>query len=77
MRFDIVGEPSAALLCRLLGLVAQQDLTAPEMDVRVRADDMIVRLEIADIAGQAGVIVAEKMARCIGVAAVAVDGTPL
>lgn len=76
MRLDIVGESSAALLCRLVGLAAQHDLVAPEMEVRVTEDGMAVRLDL-ELDGSPGMIVAEKMLRCIGVEAVALDGVPL
>lgn len=76
MRLDIVGESSAALLCRLVGLAAQHDLAAPDMDVRVTDVGMTVRLDL-ELDGPPGVIVAEKMLRCIGVEAVALDGVPL
>jgi hypothetical protein len=76
MRLDIVGESSAALLCRLVGLAAQHDLVAPEMDVRVTDDGMTVRLDL-ELDGPPGIIVAEKMLRCIGVEAVVLDGVPL
>ncbi|MDF2386213.1 hypothetical protein JMG10_32400 [Nostoc ellipsosporum NOK] len=77
MRFDIMGEASAALLCRLVGLAAQHDLAAPAMEVRVTPERMTVRLELDGLAGPPGRIVAEKMRRCIGVEAVALDGVPL
>lgn len=76
MRLDIVGESSAALLCRLVGLAAQLDLTAPGMEVRVTEDGMAVRLDL-ELDGPPGMIVAEKMRRCIGVEAVALNGVPL
>ena len=77
MRFDITAEPSAALLCRLLGLLAQQDLAAPDMAVRVASGTMQLCLDMTDPGGQAARILAEKMARCIGVEAVRLDGAPL
>ncbi|MBN8812206.1 MULTISPECIES: hypothetical protein [unclassified Sphingomonas] len=77
MRLDIVGEASAALLCRLLGLAAQHDLTPPEMEVRLTGDGMAVRLDLGGLDGPPGRIVAEKMLRCIGVEAVALDGAAL
>jgi hypothetical protein len=77
MRFDIVAEPSAALLCRVLGLIAQLDLAAPDMEVRVGEGAMRLWLNLADPGSQAGRILAEKMARCIGVETVTLDGVPL
>ncbi|WP_137862524.1 MULTISPECIES: hypothetical protein [unclassified Sphingomonas] len=77
MRFDIVGEANAALLCRLVGLAAQHDLAAPDMEVRVTSERMVVRLELDGLDGPPGRIVAEKMLRCIGVEAVALDGAAL
>lgn len=77
LRFEIVAEPSAALLCRLIGLLAQQDLAAPDMAVRVAPGTMRLFLDMADPGGQAGAILAEKMARCIGVETVALDGVTL
>jgi hypothetical protein len=77
MRFDITAEPSAALLCRLIGLLAQQDLAAPDMAVRVASGTMQLCLDLADPGGRTGAILAEKMARCIGVETVALDGVPL
>lgn len=77
MRFDIVGEPSAALVCRLVGLVAQHDLEAPDLEIRTVAGCMEMRLEIEEMGGAVGAILAQKMARCIGVEAVALDGVPV
>ncbi|MEP9358359.1 hypothetical protein [Sphingomonas sp. KR3-1] len=72
MRVEIVAEPSAALLCRLIGLAAQLDLAAPDMTVRNEADAMLVSLELHGVERQMGAILAEKMRRCIGVATLAV-----
>jgi hypothetical protein len=69
MHVDIVAEPSAALLCRLIGLAAQLDLAAPNLAVRVGAEAMTVSLELEGVDGQMGAILAEKMRRCIGVEA--------
>ncbi|NYT41082.1 hypothetical protein HZY97_09970 [Sphingomonas sp. R-74633] len=77
MRFDIVAEPSATLLCRVLGLIAQLDLAAPDMEVQVTASTMQLWLDLPDPGGHAGRILAEKMGRCIGVEAVTLDGAPL
>jgi hypothetical protein len=77
MRFDIVAEASAGLLCRLIGLAAQQDLAAPDLQVRVAADRMTVQIELDGIGDQPSRIMAEKMERCIGVETVRLDGVAL
>ena len=77
VRFEVIGEANAGLLCRLIGLLAQQDLAAPEVQVRVTGGSMIAEIEIGDLPHRLGPILAEKMARCIGVEAVSLNGVPL
>jgi hypothetical protein len=76
-RMTIEADSSADLLCRLLGLFAQRDLAAPGMAVAIDGRQMTVTLDLAGLDPHAASLLAEKMARCIGVAAVTVDGVPL
>ncbi|WP_147366959.1 hypothetical protein [Aurantiacibacter zhengii] len=62
-----MGEPSAALLSRLLGFFSQHDLGAPEMTVTRRGGDMIVQLESADLGAQLAPVVSAKMGSLVGV----------
>ena len=73
----IEADSSADLLCRMIGLFAQRDLAAPGMAVAITGRQMIVTLELASIDARAAAHLAAKMARCIGVAAVTIDGVPL
>lgn len=73
----VEGHSSADLLCRLLGLFAQRDFAAPAMSVAVAGRQMTVTLDLAGVGAPAASLLAEKIARCIGVAAVTVDGVPL
>jgi hypothetical protein len=77
VRFDIVAEARAGLLCRLIGLIAQHDAVAPEVQVTVTGETMLARIDIQDVPEVACVGIAYKMARCIGVDSVAVDGVLL
>jgi len=77
VRFDIVAEASAGLLCRLIGLIAQHDGVAPDVQVTVTAETMLARIDMREMPDAACAVIAQKMARCIGVASVAVDGIPL
>ena len=76
-QMTIDADSSADLLCRLLGLFAQRDLAAPGMAVAIDGRQMTVTLDLAGLDPHAASLLAEKMARCIGVAAVTVDGVPL
>jgi len=73
----IAAASSADLLCRLVGLFAQRDLAAPGMTVDVAGEQMTVRVDLAGIDDRTASLLAEKMARCIGVAAITIDGVPL
>ena len=68
---------SADLLCRLLGLFAQRDLAAPGMTVAIARQQMTVTFDLVGVDRPIAGILAEKIARCIGVEAVTVDGVPL
>ena len=48
-RLRITAEPSAGLLCRLVGLAAQRDLPAPAMRVTVMPEAMVVELDLAGL----------------------------
>ena len=76
-RLRITAEPSAGLLCRLVGLAAQRDLPAPAMRVTVMPEAMVVELDLAGLDPHHARIIAEKAVRCVGVWAVALDGIPL
>lgn len=73
----IEADSSADLLCRLLGLFAQRDLAAPGMTVAITGRQMTVTLDLGGVDSAVAPLLAEKMARCIGVAAVTIDGVPL
>lgn len=76
MQFEIVAEASAGLLCRLIGLAAQQDLEAPDLHVIVTEGTMTIRMKQRGLDGRLAAILAEKMRRCIGVVAVIDDAGP-
>lgn len=63
----VTGEPCSALLCRLLGLLAQLELPAPQMTVTLRGDPMTVEMHFAPFGDQTLVIMAHKAARLIGI----------
>jgi hypothetical protein len=73
----IAAASSADLLCRLIGLFAQRDLAAPGMTVDIAGKKMTVTVDLAGLDARSASLLAEKMARCIGVEAVTIDGTPL
>lgn len=70
VRLTLTARSSAGLLCRLVGLLAQHDLAAPEMRVSTRGTDMQVEMVLRGLPLQSAQIVAEKMRGCIGVTAV-------
>jgi hypothetical protein len=70
----VTGEPSSALLCRLLGLLAQLDLPAPQMTVTLQGDHMAVEMHVAPFGDQPLVILAHKAARLIGIDHVSLNG---
>lgn len=73
----VEADSSADLLCRMIGLFAQRDLAVPGMAVAIAGRQMTVTLELTSVDARATAHLAEKMARCIGVAAVTIDGVPL
>ena len=77
MRMTVAALSSANLLCRLIGLFAQRDLAAPGMTVDITGRQMTVTVELADLDDRTASLLAEKMARCIGVEAITIDSTPL
>jgi hypothetical protein len=77
MRMMIAAASSADLLCRLIGLFAQRDLAAPGMTVDIAGKKMTVTVDLADLDDRTASLLAEKMARCIGVQAVTLNSTPL
>ena len=76
-RMTIAAASSADLLCRLVGLFAQRDLAAPGMTVDIAGRRMTVTVDLAGLDDRTASLLAEKMARCIGVEAVTLDSTPL
>ena len=70
----VTGEPSSALLCRLLGLLAQLDLPAPQMTVALHDDHMAVEMQIEPFGDQPMAILAHKAARLIGIDKVCLNG---
>jgi hypothetical protein len=77
VQMTIAAASSADLLCRLIGLFAQRDLAAPGMTVDIAGKQMIVTVDLAELDDRTASLLAEKMARCIGVEAVTLDNTPL
>ena len=76
-RMTIAAYSSADLLCRLVGLFAQRDLAAPAMTVDIAGKQMTVTIDLADLDAHTASLLAEKMARCIGVEVVTINRTPL
>lgn len=70
VRLTLTAHSSAGLLCRLLGLLAQHDLPAPDLRVRQQGADMEVEMVLRGLSPQSARIVAEKMRGCIGVVSV-------
>ena len=70
VQLTLTAQSSAGLLCRLLGLLAQHDLAAPDMQVTNSGAQMQVEMVLRGLSLQSARIVAEKMRRCIGVTAV-------
>ena len=77
VQMTIAASSSADLLCRLIGLFAQRDLAAPGMTVDIAGRQMTVTVDLADLDPRTASLLAEKMARCIGVEAVTINSTPL
>jgi hypothetical protein len=77
MHMTIAAASSADLLCRLIGLFAQRDLAAPGMTVDITGRQMIVTVDLVDLDDRTASLLAEKMARCIGVEAITIGSTPL
>ena len=73
----IAASSSADLLCRLIGLFAQRDLAAPDLTVNISGRQMIVVIDLAELYDRTASLLAEKMARYVGVEAVTINGTPL
>ena len=76
-RMTIAASSSADLLCRLIGLFAQRDLAAPGMAVNIAGRRMTVTIDLAELDDRTASLLAEKMARCIGVEAVTINDRPL
>jgi hypothetical protein len=76
-RMTIDAASSADLLCRLIGLFAQRDLAAPGMTVDIAGKQMTVMVDLTQLDDHTASLLAEKMARCIGVGAVTINSTPL
>jgi len=77
VQMTIAASSSADLLCRLIGLFAQRDLAAPGMTVDIAGRQMTVTVDLADLDPRTASLLAEKMARCIGVEGVTINSTPL
>ncbi|MBW4332147.1 hypothetical protein KY084_14870 [Stakelama sp. CBK3Z-3] len=72
--FLVEAESGAALLCRLVGLLAQRDLQIHELEARPRrAGTSEIRIVLTGLAAHEAQIVAAKMERMIGVSAVRLD----
>ena len=74
VHFEVSGEASSGLLCRVLGLFAQLDLPAPELTVRLDGGRMALDARTAHFGDPLVSTVACKMARLVGVAAVRLEG---
>ena len=70
LRFVVEGEARAAVLCRLLGLLAARDLQAPALTVSVYGESMTVRMTTTDLEARAAQIVERKMTELVGVSSV-------
>lgn len=67
VRLTLTAHSSASLLCRIIGLLAQHDLAAPDLRVRQHGTDMEVEIVLRGLPPQSARIVTEKMRSCIGV----------
>ena len=70
-RFRISGEPRSGLLCRIIGLFAQQDLGAPAMQVSLTAGRMEIEASFDQLERRLAQIIAHKIEGFVGVATVA------
>ncbi|MCO5792554.1 MAG: hypothetical protein HEQ21_07025 [Blastomonas sp.] len=68
------GEASSGLLCRILGLLAQLDLPAPQMTVTIHQETMAVEMWIDRFGDHPAQILANKAARLIGIEHVCLNG---
>ncbi len=71
VRLTLTARSSASLLCRIIGLLAQHDLAAPDLRVRQRGADMEVEMVLRGLSPRSARIVAEKLRGCIGVVSLA------
>lgn len=70
VRFEVSAESSSGLLCRLLGLLAQLDMPAPELSVKVEDGHMTFEATLIQFVPELVPVLAGKMARFVGVHAV-------
>ncbi|ARU17992.1 hypothetical protein [Croceicoccus marinus] len=75
VRLTLTAQSSAGLLCRLIGLLAQHDLAAPDLKVTTRGTEMRVEMVLRGLSPQSARIAAEKMRGCIGVVSVSETGS--
>jgi hypothetical protein len=73
----VEGEDSSALLCRIIGLLAQLDLPAPQMTVTLHNDCMTLEMHLVPFGDQPIAILARKVDRLIGTHYVCLNGTTI
>jgi hypothetical protein len=74
VRYRVRAQPSAGLLCRIVGLFAQLDLPAPAMQVTIGEGSMDVEARLAHFGDPLVAVVARKMAGFVGVETVSLEG---
>ena len=71
--YSVRASSNPHVVCRLLGLFAQQDLVPSLVRVRRLADDMFVTIQQAEIDEHRAEVIAEKMRAMVLVASVALE----
>lgn len=73
VRLEVSAEASAGLLCRLIGLLAQQDCSPPDLCVEVAGEVMLVRMEIQEAPSARFATMAATMGKFVGVISVTIN----
>lgn len=66
-RFEIVGEARSTLLCRVMGFFAQLDLAAPNANVSIERQIMVIRILPIDLELETAKIICMKFRNIIGI----------
>jgi len=74
--FVVTAERCPQILCRLLGLVAQQDRMVARVDALDTRRILRVELSVTDIDARSATILAEKMRQLVRVRTVRLRGAP-